>query len=344
MSSKSRESRTKIAMGLTSILLAVGLLSACGSVGDNQEASSPEASASVSAPANPSATASEAQEASEQPAHYPLAVTDELGHEVTIPAKPERVFAPVMEDSLLALGTMPVAVWSNGNQAHEYLQDKLADAQKVDFSGGIPAPETIMSLKPDLIVLHNAYYAENGVYEQYSKIAPTYVFQNAATDLTKSVGQLGRLLDKEGEAEKALADYRAKADAAKAKLAPVTEGKKAAIIRFNAKGMFFMNADYYSGYVLYQELGFAESELVKGGAFEVSLEILPDLDADYIFLVNDGNLGDAYLKELKESTLWQSVPAVREGRSYEVSGDHWLNGGIHAHGMVIDEVLGLLAP
>ncbi len=77
-----------------------------------------------------------------------------------------------------------------------------------------------------------------------------------------------------------------------------------------------MNDDYFGGYVLTHELGFEQSNLVKSGAFEVSLEILPELDADYIFLINDGNLGDEYLTELKESSIWQSTAAVKKQSSF----------------------------
>lgn len=275
---------------------------------------------------------------------YPMTVTDELGHEVTLPAKPTRIFAPVMEDFLVSLGVKPVARWSNGVKPLEYLQNSLGDVPTVSFASGLPSPETVLGLEPDLILLHNAFYAENGGYEQYSKIAPTYVFQNAAGDLNHSLRTLGQLLNEPEKAADALEEYGKKVAEAKAKLASKTEGKKAAIIRFNAKGMFFMNSGYYSGYVLFRELGFGESEIVKGGALEVSLEILPELDADYLFLVNDGNLGDGYLKMLKESPIWQAVPAVKNGNVYETNSDAWLSGGLIAHSRVIDDVVGFLAP
>lgn len=275
---------------------------------------------------------------------YPLTVTDELGHEITIPSKPVRIFAPMMEDSLLVLGVKPVVQWSNGAQPQLYLQDQLGDVPQISFAGGMPSPEAIMALEPDLIVLNNQVYAEKGGYEQLSKIAPTYVFENAATDLSRSIQVLGELLDRSDEAKEALKEYNDKAASAREKLSPLVEGKKAAIIRFNAKGMFFMSNQYYSGYVIHHELGFAQSTLVKDGAFQVSLEILPELDADYIFLANDGNLGDAYLEELKQSSLWKTIPAVKEGHVYETNRDYWLSGGLIAQGKVIDDVAGFLVP
>ncbi|KPN97728.1 ferrichrome ABC transporter substrate-binding protein [Lysinibacillus sp. ZYM-1] len=314
---------------LAILLLAFGILSACNAQSSNKEEQ-------VETQAN--------SESTKEQSVYPLTLKDEVGNDVTLPAKPAKIFAPVMEDSLLALGIQPTMQWSNGVKPQLYLQDQLQGIPEISFASGPPSPEAIMADKPDLIILHNSFYVENGTYEKYAKIAPTYVFKNAATDLEGSIKILGQLLDEQDKAQQAVQDYQEKVDAAKTKLASITEGKKVALIRFNAKGMFFMTDEYFSGYVLTHELGFEQSSYVKNGAFEVSLEILPELDADYIFLINDDNLGDEFLNELKESTIWQSTDAFKNNQVFETSEDYWLNGGIHAQGKVIDDVLEFLAP
>jgi len=314
---------------LATLMLAIGLLSACNAQSSNNEKK-------VEAQVN-------SNNSKEQRA-YPLTIKDEAGNEVTLPAKPTKIFAPVLEDSLLALGIKPTMQWSNGVKPQLYLQDQLQGIPEISFASGPPSPETIMADKPDLIVLHNSFYVENGTYEKYAKIAPTYVFKNAATDIEGSIKVLGQLLDEPDKAQQAIQNYQEKVDAAKSKLASKTEGKKVALIRFNAKGMFFMTDEYFSGYVLTHELGFEQSSYVKNGAFEVSLEILPELDADYIFLINDSNLGNSFINELKDSTIWQSTDAFKRNQVFETSEDYWLNGGIHAQGKVIDDVLEFLAP
>ncbi|HAU34650.1 ABC transporter substrate-binding protein [Lysinibacillus sp. FSL M8-0216] len=314
---------------LATLMLAIGLLSACNAQSSNNEKK-------VETQVN-------SNNIKEQRA-YPLTIKDEAGNEVTLPAKPTKIFAPVLEDSLLALGIKPTMQWSNGVKPQLYLQDQLQGVPEISFASGPPSPETIMADKPDLIVLHNSFYIENGTYEKYAKIAPTYVFKNAATDIEGSIKVLGQLLDEPAKAQQAIQNYQEKVDVAKSKLASKTEGKKVALIRFNAKGMFFMTDEYFSGYVLTHELGFEQSSYVKNGAFEVSLEILPELDADYIFLINDGNLGNPFINELKDSTIWQSTDAFKSNQVFETSEDYWLNGGIHAQGKVIDDVLEFLAP
>ncbi|CAM4304078.1 ABC transporter substrate-binding protein [Paenibacillus typhae] len=328
------------------LLLAAALLSGCSSDTANYGADS-AAPAAAAANAQPSAEPSAEPSAAAQTAEtaYPLTVTDELGHELTLEAVPQRIFAPYLEDSLVVLGVKPVAQWANNGQGQAYLQDKLAGVPLLDFNSGLPSPEVVMDLQPDLIVLHNANYAENGVYEQYSKIAPTYVFKQAAGDLDSSVTMLGELIGKQEAAAEGLAAYHRKVEEAQAALAPHMDGKKALIIRFNSRGMFLMGG-VYGGFVLADQLGIAKSDLVAAeNSLELSLELLPEIDADYIFLANDtANSGETFYKELTESALWKSIPAVQAGHVYNVDDRYWLGGGIVAYNNVIDDVLEIIAP
>ncbi|WP_246317011.1 ABC transporter substrate-binding protein [Paenibacillus agri] len=333
----------RLLLMLTGISLLAVLMAGCGT-GENNTVSE-----STTVPAEEAPVAAEAEQASTEEAQatatYPLVIKDELGHEVTIPAKPTRIFAPILEDSLASLGVKPVVQWSNGARIQEYLQDQLADVPVITFTKGLPpASEAVMSYTPDLIILHNKNFAENGIYEQYSKIAPTYVFQSATTDFSHSLLTLGEMLGEQEKAAEVLAGYAEKVTAAKEKLGTVIEGKKAAVIRFNSKGMFFMTSDYFSGYVLAHDLGLSQPESIQGSTAAVSYEVLPKLDVDYIFLVKDGNSGDATLNELKESSIWKSTPAVKNGNVFETASEYWLTGGVIAQSKVIDDIVSFLTP
>lgn len=277
----------------------------------------------------------------QEPKNEPyLTMTDEVGNKIVLQEKPQKVFAPAMEDHILAAGVTPIAQWSNGVKPQTYLQEQLQGVPEISFASGPPAAETIMDLAPDLIILHSEHFMEDGTYENYAKIAPTFVFKHAAQDIDNTITTLGKLFDTEKTAQQAINEYDTKVTQAKEQLADFTQDKKVALIRFNQKGMFFLTDDYFSGHVLVHELGFTQSDIVTNGAFEVSLEILPTLDADYIFLLNDGNLGDEYVKELKESSVWQLNPTVQANHVFETTSDYWLNGGVHAQSNVIQDVLG----
>ncbi|GEC88890.1 ABC transporter substrate-binding protein [Brevibacillus brevis] len=329
--------KTSLALMLTTTMLVAGLAAGCGNNASNE---------ALTQKVDSSATESAeglAKSSSDQPA-YPRVLKDEMGNEVTLPSSPAKIFAPNLEDTLVALGVAPVVQWSTGSRPKMYLQDKLKDVPSITFAGGLPPePEAVMAHEPDLILLHNANHIESGVYDKYKMIAPTYVFKQANAELESSVRVVGDLLGKSAEAEQALQKYKEHVGSAKKVLAPHIQGKKAAIIRFNGRGMFFIKYDFFSGYVLTNELGFLPSQVVSGGGIHFSLESLPDLDADYIFLINDAGTGDAFEKELTESAVWKSMEAVKNGRTFKVEGDHWLSGGLIAHMKVIDDVKGLIA-
>lgn len=293
-----------------------------------------------------SATASEVSSAADDGRAKPSGertVTDELGHEITIPAEPKNIFAPNMEDSLLKLGVKPVAQWSNGNLGHDYLQEELKDVPKLDFSAGLPSPETLMSYNPDLIILHTETYAQNGNYEAYSKIAPTYVFKNASGNIEKSLAAIGDLLGKTEEANQALQAYQQKVKEAQEKLKEAVGEKKVAIIRFARKGVSLMGGQYLCGYVVHRDLGLGISDLVGNeNSANISMEILPELDADYIFVINAYNQGTERMKEMMESPIWKSIPAVKQGHVYEVSNKYWLGSGLIAYEKIVDDTVRLL--
>ncbi|QDS34736.1 ABC transporter substrate-binding protein [Brevibacillus brevis] len=329
--------KTSLALVLTTTMLVTGLAAGCG-----RNASSEAVTQKIDTSVTRSAEGS-AKSSSDHPA-YPRVLKDEMGNEVTLPSAPTKIFAPNLEDTLVALGVAPVVQWSTGSRPKMYLQDKLKDVPSIAFAGGLPPePEAVMAHEPDLILLHNANHMESGVYDKYKMIAPTYVFKHTDANLESSVRVVGDLLGKSAEAEKALQEYKEHVESAKKELAPHIQGKKTAIIRFNGRGMFFIKYDFFSGYVLTKELGFLPSQIVSGGGINLSLESLPDLDADYIFLINDASTGDAFEKDLTESPVWKSMEAVKNGRTFKVEGDHWLSGGLIAHMKVIDDVKGLIA-
>lgn len=325
--------RTRAAAIIGCVALAASLLAGCGGAGEKMPSSSIEPTAPVS------------QEEGEKAADSgkERSFVDELGHPVVLEGEPTRIFAPYLEDSLLKLGVKPVVQWSNGSIGHEYLQDQLQDVPKLDMSGGLPSPEVLMSYSPDLIILHTASYAGNGVYENYAKIAPTFVFNNASGDIEQSLNTLGELLGLEDAAEQAVVQYRAKVEQVKQELGERIEGKNAVILRFAIKGISLMGGNYFGGYVLHKDLGLGTSKLVAGeNSASVSLEMLPELDADYLFIINAYGQGTEAIKEMKASPIWETIPAVKQGHAYEIDKQYWLGGGLYAYELILDDIAQML--
>ncbi|MGZ9584879.1 iron-hydroxamate ABC transporter substrate-binding protein [Paenibacillus marinisediminis] len=271
-------------------------------------------------------------------------LTDAMGHQVTIPAKPERVIASYLEDNLVALGIKPVAQWSvnDGASIQGYLQGDLAGVPTIPHD--LPF-EAVESFSPDLIIMDSASMVEGGKYETYSKIAPTYVIgTDMNNDWRQELLTVGEIFDKKQEAQDALTKYDEKAKAAKEKIESSVGNPSVAAIWLVNNQFFVVSKNLSSGAVLYEDLGLKVPAVVEeisasatGNWSPISLEKLVELDADHIFLINsDTSSGSTALN----NALWKNIPAVKNGNVYEYSPDSsWLYTGVTANNQIIDDVL-----
>ena len=138
----------KVFLAAASMLVLLGL-SACGQSGTTESSSN------------------------EAAAHQ---LTDAQSHKVEVPDKPKRVIASYLEDYLVALDEKPVAQWTVGKGSiQDYLQDELKDIPTINYD--LPYEE-VLKYEPDLLLIGSNATVEGGKYDEYQKIAPTYVVKN----------------------------------------------------------------------------------------------------------------------------------------------------------------------
>ncbi|MFC3341841.1 iron-hydroxamate ABC transporter substrate-binding protein [Paenibacillus abyssi] len=310
-------------------------LAACGSNGNTPETT----------PDNTNQAPSETPAAGEETAATEKTVQDAMGNEVTIPANPERVLAAYYEDQLVTLGVKPVAQWSVANGAQDYLESDLQGIPLINYD--LP-PEAVAGFNPDFIIIGSSFLVQNGLYDQYAKIAPTYVLgDELIKDWRATLLKIGELLNKTDEANAAIQAYDQKVADTKAKLEQAVSDKSAAILWLTQKQFYMVDGNLSSGAVLYRDLGMKQPNLITDLPEEaqatwnpVSLEKLAELDADYIFLVNSDS-GQA--AETLDSPIWKGIPAVKEGHVYEMSTkSSWLYSGAIAGQKVMDDLLSAL--
>lgn len=270
-------------------------------------------------------------------------LTDAMGNEVEIPENPERVLASYLEDYLVALDITPVAQWSVNDSAsiQDYLQTDLEGVPTIPFD--LPF-EAVQEVQPDLIIMDSASMVEGGKYEQYNKIAPTYVIGTEENnDWREELRLVGEIFGKEEQAEKVLTDYDTKAEEAKAEIESAVGNPSAAAIWLVGGNFFLVSETLSSGTVLYDDLGMKVPEVVKEISASgesnwnaISLEKLVELDAEHLFLINsDTASGSSALSD----ALWESIPAVKAGNVYEFSPEEsWLYTGAIANSQIIDNV------
>lgn len=271
-------------------------------------------------------------------------LTDAMGHEVTIPANPKRVIASYLEDNLVALGIRPVAQWTvhDGASIQDYLQEELKDIPTIPYD--LPF-EVVTSFSPDLLIMGSAEMVEGSKYEQYSKIAPTYVLEvENNSDWREKLLKVGEVFDKTDEAEKVLAEYDQKAKEAKQLLKDSIGEESAAAVWLINNNFFIVGDHVSSGAVLYEDLQLAKPNVVEeisGTATSnwsaISLEKLAELDADHLFLINSDKGNGA---EMLQDPIWKDIPAVKNGHIYEFDAKTaWLYSGPIANTQIIDDVI-----
>ena len=266
--------------------------------------------------------------------------TDAMGNEVTVPENPQRVIGSYLEDYLVALGVTPVAQWTVGNDSDQaYLQDKLAEVPRINYD--LPF-EDVLSFEPDLLLMDSNSMVEGDKYDQYSKIAPTYVVTNGE-DVTwrERLTDIAKVLHKEEQAAQVEADYDDLVDATKETYADQIQGKSIAVLWVVNNSVFMVSETKSSGQLLYHELGFEVpalvSEISESATADwsaVSLEKLAELDADYLILVNSDKGADFFSEQ-----VWQNLDAVKNNHLWEFGPESsWLYNGPIAYTKMIEDI------
>lgn len=334
------KNKNKLALTIAGILALMTVLAACGGNASNGGSAMPT-------PTSDSQTAGQATpESTEEPAATETLMTDPLGNEVAVPVNPQRIIASYLEDYLVALGVKPTAQWAIGESPMAYLQGELEGIPYVPWD--LPF-EIVTGYDPDLIIIGDESLLSEGKYDSYAKIAPTYALGNEINgDWRKALTEIGKVLGKTAEADKALADYEAAASEAREKIAAKFETAPSAAAVWLVSGTFWVVSDNQSsGDVLYQDLGFAVPETVEqiskgeGSVWRsISMEALATMEADHIFLV-DSDIESG--SEALNDPVWQSIPAVKNGNVHTFGKEKsWLYTGVVANKQIIDDVLGSL--
>lgn len=334
---------SKTAMGIAALSCALWL-GACG----NGKEEKTNASASPSPSSAASASAAASSPSPQSSAAEERVFVDDFGNEVKLTGTPERVLAVYLEDPLVALGVKPLLQFNFGGTGASYLQSQIGDVPLAGTATEMMSPEQALDAAPDLIIAHSLVTAQTA-RDEFAKIAPTYVLDASKSDWKAILRKIGELLNLSDKAEQLLKDYDARIASAKEQLGQATEGETFALLRLTGKEYRLYGTgdqDPFNGKLLYEDLGLTPAKLVRElpqeGGGSLSLETLPELDADHLILViNDA--GKAQAQELMNSSIWKGLPAVKKNQVYEVDPTLWLSIGYMANTAKIEDLLSRVA-
>ena len=249
--------------------------------------------------------------------------------ETEVPADPQRVIATYCIGDVLALGVKPVATYDVTGTAYEKEVAGLPVWDKFEA-------EEILSYDPDLIIVVNQEQ-----YDAASKIAPTVLLPFTEISLEERVRFLGDVLNRQEEAEKALENFEQKIKEAKEALAEKqVMDKTVSIFGKDANGSIWVFGDKWGrgGDLIYSQLGFKAPEIVQNEIIAkdqyraVSMEVIQDYAGDYLILSGD-------IDELNGNTIWESLPAVKSGRTIPIDFTLFYDIDIYSSSVQLDYLL-----
>ncbi len=245
-----------------------------------------------------------------------LAVRDQTGRSITLPGPPRRIVSlvPSVTEILYAIGAQDVLVGVTD------FCDYPAEARKKPSVGGMIAPslETIVTLKPDLVVATTAGNRD----ETFSQLArlklPVYAVNPVRlADVLDLITRLGALTGHEVEATRLTAALSARIEAVRARVAAHSRPRVLYVVWPEPLIVPARRALVSELLVL----AGADSVTANGGDEypRYSLEAAVAGAPEVIILASHSSGQGPMAREKWER--FAALPAVKSGRVYTVSGD-----------------------
>ncbi|MDT6987772.1 ABC transporter substrate-binding protein [Streptomyces lusitanus] len=287
----------------------------------------------------------------------PITLTDASGAKVELDGPAQKVVGTEWNvvEHLLSLGVEPVGVADvKGYKTWDSAVPLTNDAKDIGTRGE-PSTDTIAALNPDLIVATTDL--QPNAVKQLRKIAP--VLEVKSADASDPVGQMLENLDliakATGTTERA-ATLKKDFDAKLAEGAKALEdaGLKGAGIAF-ADGYVVSNQvslrPYTSGSLIggvNERLGLKNAWKLKGdeayGLAATDVEGLTSLGkVQFVYIGNEQDASsDPFGKELKNNSVWTSLPFVKSGDVHRLDDGIWMFGGTGSMERYVDALVAAL--
>lgn len=247
-----------------------------------------------------------------------------------------------LTNDLLALGITPVGSVIGG-EAKAFLSHVADRLQNTTPLGPVKDPdmEALLALKPDVIYLDEEYSGDDQA--KFEKIAPVHVFNLDDGTWRDHLKAIGKLVNREKEADAFIDNYAKETEEVKSLIHDKLGDGKVMAIRVTAKELRVFSTARPMGPILFDDLGLTPAngitDMDASKPYQViSREVLPDYDADAIFVVvNSDDEAKNMFAELQNNPIWQGLKAVKAGHVYTIGAQPWLDYSAIGNQMAMDE-------
>ena len=279
-----------------------------------------------------------------------LSFTDSTGTTVTLKARPQRIIClfSMCEDILFELGLEPAATSDTFYKLPEFWgPNKTFPA----ISGGFRSPnlEEIAAAKPDLVI---GFIPHIPLRDALKPIAPLFVMNPAHySDTLTSLKTMGRLTDRQYQAEqsvdrflKKMAAYKAKSPNNKVPL--ILFGRTTAFSIFTSGSLFGSVLADVTNYPWPppgpEDVGAADQE---PGSLQYSLEKILEKDPDVLLIETQGGGKPTLTEQLAANPIWSELKAVKTNQAYDVRFDLYVSGrGTRSLSFALDDAMHKIYP
>lgn len=276
----------------------------------------------------------------EEPAKGSPITIQHLRGEMTFEEVPQKIVVLDVQyaDQMLALGKLPAGSVIAGTDEGlpQYLGDKMKD---IPLLGTYIDPnlEGILAIEPDLII---ATEFHDQIYEDLIKIAPTLTLERNE-DWQTVLLKFGLILNQQEDAQKLVDDYQQKVNDLKIELADKMKDQSVALIRPRDKMIRLQTTSHRTSQILYDDLGLTPPKMAVNAtdpSTMISIEILPELDADHLFLLQDDTNIDL-TTEFQNTSIWKNLTATTANQIYVENTAQWIGYyGPIAINLVVDQI------
>lgn len=260
------------------------------------------------APVTPSATVA--------PARYPLTITDDRGKSLTLAAAPRRIvsLAPSATEILFALGAGDRIV------AVDDFSDYPAEAKALKHIGGFrTSPETVVSYTPDLILA----LSSGNLPAQLDALAqPLFIFDpNDLEGVYRNILSVGKMVDRDTQAQALVADMRGRIDAV---------GQKAATAKTKPRVLHEVDSTNPAQLFVAGPNNFIDSMIRIAGGVNVAADAAvkyPKLSPEQVvardpevIVLADAKFG-ATPEQVRSRPGWSAIAAVKANAVYPIDDD-----------------------